>query len=88
MEINDVIVGAVVKDTVTGFTGVVMCKSEWLNGCNRLALQATKLKDGRPTDLVHIDVAQCQLVSQPKTKHQPQLGGPTITPQRQANPIR
>jgi hypothetical protein len=54
-----------VKDTITGFTGVVISRCEWINGCVRLGVQATKLKDGIPTEPQHFD--EEQFVSGPPT---------------------
>lgn len=36
-----------VKDKITGFTGIVVCVSKWLNGCVRLVVQPEKLDKGR-----------------------------------------
>jgi hypothetical protein len=38
--------GEILKDRVTGFTGVVMGRTEYFTGCIHYGLQATKLKDG------------------------------------------
>ena len=41
--------GDLCKDTVTGFEGVCVARTEWLNGCWRMTLQSAKLdKDGKP----------------------------------------
>ena len=56
-------VGDRVKDMVTGFTGIVVCRSEWLNGCIRLQVQAEKLdKDGAIKDPVAFDEEQLTIV--------------------------
>ena len=40
--------GDLVKDKVTGFTGIVICRAVWLNGCARLTVQPQKVgKDGK-----------------------------------------
>lgn len=50
--------GARVKDIVTGFTGVVVARSEFLNGCIRYAIQPAKLSEGKPIESEHFDEAQ------------------------------
>jgi hypothetical protein len=36
-----------VKDTITGYSGIVVARHEYLNGCLRFSLQPDKLdKDG------------------------------------------
>lgn len=37
--------GDLAKDNVTGFTGVVIAATEWLNGCRRLVLQPRELDE-------------------------------------------
>ena len=75
--------GDKVKDYVTGFTGVVVGRTEWLNGCIRYAVQPTTLKDGAPQDVQHIDEQQI-LIVKPKTKKtvQKRTGGARKDPSR------
>jgi len=53
--------GELVKDRVTGFSGVVVCQSTYLTGCLRYSIQSQKLEKGVPTDWVQLD--EDQLVS-------------------------
>ena len=72
--------GDTVKDTVTGFTGVAICRTEWLNGCVRIGIQPQKLKDGRPVESDTIDETQLELVKA-GPRHGPRAtGGPTPSP--------
>ena len=65
-----------VKDAVTGFKGVVVAQTKWLNGCIRYNVQSEKLKDGRPQDAYAFDEEQLSVVGSPiKIKQQP-TGGP------------
>jgi len=41
-----------VEDTITGFRGVVVARTEWLNGSVRVTVQAEKLWNGRPIEEV------------------------------------
>lgn len=54
--------GDVAKDTITGFAGVVIAKTEWLNGCVRLTLQSKEMKDGKPIDSQTFDIEQLEFV--------------------------
>lgn len=40
--------GDTLTDSITGFTGVAIARTEWLNGCVRWTLQSKELKDGKP----------------------------------------
>lgn len=40
--------GAVLKDNITGFEGVVTGRSQWISGNNTYCLKPQKLKDGMP----------------------------------------
>ena len=62
-----------VKDKVTGFTGIVIARTEWLYGCVRYGIQAEELKDGKPLEAQWLD--EKQLDWEAKT-----LGGPMPDP--------
>jgi len=38
-------IGEILKDNITGFTGVVMARSEYYTGCSQYALLNRKLDD-------------------------------------------
>ena len=59
---EDVKLGDVLRDTITGFTGVAVAKTEWLNGCWRVSLQPKELREGKPIDHIGFDVEQLELV--------------------------
>lgn len=70
----------VVKDKVTGFKGLVIARSDWLNGCVRFLVQPQHLKDGRPIDGEWVDEPQLELVED-KEKEKPEpRGGPQKDP--------
>lgn len=54
--------GDKVKDRVSGFTGIVIARYEWMNGCIRYEVQPDKLKDSKPIDPLSFDVGQLDLV--------------------------
>lgn len=48
--------GQIVKDKVTGFIGVVVCRSQYLTGCNRYAIQARIVTpEGKIPEWVYFD---------------------------------
>jgi hypothetical protein len=52
-----------VRDTITGYTGIVIGVTQWIHGCVRCTVQARELKDGRPVDPVCFDEPQLELLS-------------------------
>lgn len=56
-------IGDIVKDKITEFTGIITCRSQWLNGCNTYGVQPTELKDGVPQERQGFDEPQLTLLS-------------------------
>jgi len=79
--------GDTAKDTITGFKGIVVAETNWLNGCRRLTIQSKEMKDGRPVDAVTIDVEQLELVSKAKSKKAEPHGGTRENINRSKDPI-
>ena len=82
--------GDLAKDTVSGFSGVCVARTEWLNGCWRMTLQPKAVdKDGKPCEAQTFDDFQLEVV---EPKKQPvgskETGGPRDTPPRAAYPVR
>lgn len=49
--------GELYKDRVTGFEGVAISKTEYLNGCVSILLQPKSLnKEGKPTESEYFDI--------------------------------
>lgn len=47
------------KDTVTGFKGIAVAITTWLNGCQRITLQPQKVqKDGKVSESATFDIEQ------------------------------
>ncbi len=53
--------GDTIRDTISGFEGVMVCYTVWLNGCIRLTIQPRQLHDGKPVDNQTFDIEQCEL---------------------------
>lgn len=80
--------GDKVKDTITGFEGVAIARSEWLNGCVRFELQSAKLsKDGIPVEAQWFDDSQLTVVKLGKSAEKKDVGGPRAAPSRAKDPI-
>lgn len=80
--------GDVARDRVTGFEGVVIANTQWLNGCDRLSLQPRKLVKGKPVDTMVFDRPQLERVSQQVLKASRKTGGPQANPERHEDPSR
>lgn len=81
--------GTTVKDVITGFEGVVVGRTEWLNGCVRYGVQSRELKDGVPKEAQWLDEEQLSVVK--NRKRLPigdPTGGPKPTPRRTKDPTR
>lgn len=80
--------GEKVKDTVTGFSGIVTARTEWLNGCKRYGVQSQKLKDNKPLDQQWFDEEQLTAAGNGIKAVQRMTGGPRPAPMRAADPRR
>lgn len=80
--------GDTARDTITGFTGVIISRHEYLNGCVRLSLQPKQLKDGKPIECQTFDVEQLELKAKGPRRSPKPTGGPFKEPARPATPAR
>lgn len=76
-----------VKDSITGFAGIVIARTEYLNGCARYQLQCETLdKDGKPQEWQSFDEMQLKLLKPHVATGQQVTGGPQKSePSRQSN---
>jgi hypothetical protein len=68
--------GSQVRDTLTGFEGVVVCRAQWLNNCNTYSVKPRKLKDGIPQESHSFDEPQLELVEASVMSSKRDTGGP------------
>lgn len=80
--------GDVVKDSITGFRGVVICESKYLHGCRRLTLQPDYLKDGKPIESQTFDEPQLVVIKKATHASTGITGGPRPEPVRPKVPDR
>jgi hypothetical protein len=60
---EDIKLGMELKDSITGFAGVAINRTEWLNGCVRIGIQPRELHEGKPIEYQVFDVQQLELVA-------------------------
>ncbi len=68
--------GDEVIDCVTGFKGVVIYRSQWLNACNTYGVKCRELKGGQPQETVSFDEPQLSLVKSNVVTPKRDTGGP------------
>ena len=68
--------GDLAKDKITGFTGVVICVSNFLNGCTRCAIQPKELEKGIPIEEHYFDIEQLVKVKESTKAEAKPKGGP------------
>lgn len=83
MKIN---LGDKVKDTVTGYTGIAIARTQWLQGCDRILVQAPVLADSKIPDDRAFDEPQLKILKRAaiKSPENKKTGGP----QRDASAYR
>lgn len=80
--------GDEVKDRVTGFKGIVVAMTTWLNGCVRITVQPPAKKDGTLPPTETFDSEQIQVVHAGRVSPAPSpLGGPKPNPARHPQPM-
>ena len=71
-----------VMDTITGYSGVVIGVTFWLNGCVRVGVQTKEMKDGKPIDPEWFDDQQLESIAKPEKPAEKKRGGPMPDPKR------
>lgn len=72
---------------ITGFTGIIIGKSEWLNGCATYGIQTEDLKDGMPQKVKWFDEPQLRLQTKKVLDIGDKDGGPIVEPERCISPL-
>ena len=76
---TEVLLGAKVRDKVTGLEGIAVSRHDYLYGCTRISIQPEVDKDGKVPDIHTCDAPQLEIVGEPLLKTDEQLkekGGP------------
>ena len=81
--------GDEVKDEITKFNGIIVSRTQWINGCNTYGVQAKELKDNIPIEKQWFDEPQLKLVNRNKFEEineERPPGGPSKPIPRNMNP--
>lgn len=81
--------GDVVKDKITEFKGKVVGYGYWINGCIRVGVQSSTMKDGLPVEELWIAMDQLEVISPSTSKgksEREKTGGPMRNPGYVKNP--
>jgi hypothetical protein len=73
--------GDLVKDKISGFTGIAVAKTQWLTGCDRIDVQPREMHEGRPIEAQWFDVTMLDVVEVgviPCQNGGPQPDGPSV----------
>jgi hypothetical protein len=68
------------KDLITGYEGIIICRSQYLTNCNTYGLKSIELKDGVPRDTEWFDEPHIVLIEEKVHEAHQSTGGPTDTP--------
>ncbi len=68
--------GSLVKDKISGFQGVAVCRSVFLNGCVRISIQPPMDKDGKFVDERWFDEQQIEVLEAAAPVESRSTGGP------------
>ncbi len=73
--------GSRVKDTISGFSGILTARTEWLYGCVRVAIEPEGLFEGKPIDTQWFDEPRVIELEKPVVEVQSNpTGGPRKDP--------
>ena len=87
MEQDFIELGDIARDKITGFEGVVIANTQWLNGCDRLSLKPRKMKKGVTLNSEVFDRPQLELVSKQVLKAARKTGGDQARQTRHVDPV-
>jgi hypothetical protein len=81
--------GDKVKDTITGFTGIAVARTEWISGCARIVIQPSVGKEGKLEESQSFDEPLVEVIKPKKIKSQDHFtGGPRPTAMQKLTPKR
>lgn len=84
---NEIRLGVIARDTITGFAGKVVGITAWLYQCRRLGILPMKLtSDGKPYAIEWFDELQCEVVTNKAAEAGKDKGGPMPESTRNKDP--
>jgi hypothetical protein len=82
--------GQKVRDKVTGLVGIATCRSTFLTGCDRIAIQPEAGSDGKVPNSYYVDEPQLVIIDETPVMEKPakkkERGGPQHMPVNSRNP--
>lgn len=66
---NGIEMGDEVRDTITGFTGIVTARIEYITGCAQVAIQPAVKADGALPDGKYFDIDRIEIVTAKAHQH-------------------
>jgi hypothetical protein len=72
----EIALGTKVRDKITGFVGVAVCKTDWMYGCRRYGVQAVDIHEGKPVEVVYFDEPQLCVITEAASSNPKSTGGP------------
>jgi hypothetical protein len=90
---SEIELGQEVRDTVSGFQGIAVCRHIYLNGCARISIQPPVDKEGKLPEVVTLDEPQLEVIKKEtgieKSKDEKSPGGSAhYTPSPRHEPKR
>ncbi len=87
-ELNEVKLGDIAKDSISGFKGVVVAITKWIHGCNRITLQPQGLLKGKRLENDTFDEPQIEVLKKKTHKTTSGTGGWAPAPVEKSSPRR
>lgn len=84
----NLVLGCKAKDKISGFEGIVIAITEWLNGCQRVMIQPQALDAGKPIDAHAFDSEQVIVIEDVVAPAEKKKDGPSIVSTRAKDPAR
>ena len=69
--------GSRVKDRITGFVGIIICRAQWLTNCNTYGTKSEGLYEGAPIETTYFDEPNIIIVESDVHEEDRDTGGPT-----------
>ena len=74
---KEIKLGSKVRDKVTGFVGITVARTEFLNGCIQYNIQPKVEKDNKVPEEIAVDVGSIEVIKPKKIKiRKKDTGGP------------
>ena len=86
MERTEIALGHKYRDRMSGFEGIATGRHEYLNGCMRVTLSSTELREGKPVEGQSFDSEDLVFVDNGVASKAKPTGGPGDVPKPRLEP--